>query len=67
VRGRQELDARSSIYTIPIWAERAALSNSAQIIMMGSRVIGRELVKTIAEAYLEQSFDEKGRSSGNVA
>jgi D-erythrulose 4-phosphate isomerase len=48
-------------------AERAALSNNAQIITMGSRVIGPELAKTIAEAFLEQTFDEQGRSSGNVA
>jgi D-erythrulose 4-phosphate isomerase len=48
-------------------AERAALSNNAQIITMGSRVIGSELAKAIAEAYLAQSFDEKGRSASNVA
>jgi D-erythrulose 4-phosphate isomerase len=48
-------------------AERAALSNNAQIITMGSRVIGPELAKAIAEAYLAQSFDEKGRSASNVA
>jgi RpiB/LacA/LacB family sugar-phosphate isomerase len=48
-------------------AERAALSNNAQIITMGSRVIGPELAKTIADAFLAQTFDEKGRSAGNVA
>jgi D-erythrulose 4-phosphate isomerase len=48
-------------------AERAALSNNAQIITMGSRVIGTEVAKTIADAYLGQTFDEKGRSAGNVA
>ncbi|WP_413991082.1 RpiB/LacA/LacB family sugar-phosphate isomerase [Labrys okinawensis] len=48
-------------------AERAALSNNAQIITMGSRVIGPELAKSIAEAYLAQTFDEKGRSASNVA
>jgi ribose 5-phosphate isomerase B len=47
-------------------AERAALSNNAQIITMGARVIGPELAKSIAEAYLAQTFDEKGRSAGNV-
>lgn len=47
-------------------AERAALSNNAQIITMGARVIGSELAKTVAEAFLVQSFDEQGRSSGNV-
>jgi RpiB/LacA/LacB family sugar-phosphate isomerase len=48
-------------------AERAALSNNAQIITMGSRVVGTELAKTIVDAFLAQTFDEKGRSSGNVA
>ncbi len=47
-------------------AERAALSNNAQIITMGARVIGSELAKAIADAYLAQTFDEKGRSAGNV-
>ena len=47
-------------------AERAALSNNAQIITMGSRVIGTELAKTIADAFLAQTFDEQGRSAGNV-
>src|SRR6187402_1149133 len=47
-------------------AERAALSNNAQIITMGSRVIGTEVAKTIADAFLAQSFDHHGRSAGNV-
>jgi len=47
-------------------AERAALSNNAQIITMGARVIGAELAKTIAEAFLANTFDPKGRSAGNV-
>ncbi len=48
-------------------AERAALSNNAQIITMGSRVIGPELAKAIADAYLAQTFDPAGRSATNVA
>lgn len=51
----------------PYSAERAALSNNAQIITMGARVIGPELAKTIADAYLKQTFDEGGRSASNVA
>jgi D-erythrulose 4-phosphate isomerase len=49
-------------------AERAALSNNAQIITMGARVIGTELAKAIAEAWLAQTmnFDAAGRSAGNV-
>ncbi|TIR19719.1 MAG: RpiB/LacA/LacB family sugar-phosphate isomerase [Mesorhizobium sp.] len=48
-------------------AERAALSNNAQIITMGARVIGPELAKLIADAFLKETFDPKGRSAGNVA
>jgi RpiB/LacA/LacB family sugar-phosphate isomerase len=47
-------------------AERAALSNNAQIITMGARVIGSELAKAIADSFLAQTFDENGRSTGNV-
>ncbi|MBB3390974.1 ribose 5-phosphate isomerase B [Rhizobium sp. BK275] len=48
-------------------AERAALSNNAQIITMGARVIGPELAKSIADAFLAQTFDQNGRSAGNVS
>ncbi|MDO8983599.1 RpiB/LacA/LacB family sugar-phosphate isomerase [Cypionkella sp.] len=47
-------------------AERAALSNNAQIITMGARVIGSELAKAIADAFLAQTFDAEGRSATNV-
>lgn len=47
-------------------ATRAALSNNAQIITMGSRVIGAELAKVIAQTFLSHSFDTNGRSAGNV-
>lgn len=48
-------------------AQRAALSNNAQIITMGARVIGPELAKAIADAFLAETFDPKGRSASNVA
>ncbi|MCF3973488.1 D-erythrulose-4-phosphate isomerase [Paracoccus salsus] len=49
-------------------AERAALSNNAQIITMGARVIGAEVAKTIADAFLAETlnFDAQGKSAGNV-
>ncbi len=49
-------------------AQRAALSNNAQIITMGARVIGSELAKTIADAFLHYTggFDPDGPSGGNV-
>ena len=49
-------------------ATRAALSNDAQVITMGARVIGPELAKAIADAWLAetQNFDKAGKSAGNV-
>lgn len=47
-------------------AGKAATSNNAQIITMGARVIGAELAKDIADAFIAASFDTGGRSAGNV-
>jgi len=47
-------------------AGKASTSNNAQIITMGARVIGVELAKDIAEAFLTASFDPKSRSASNV-
>ncbi len=47
-------------------AERAALSNNAQIITMGGRVIGPELAKSIVDAFLAKQFDPESRSAPNV-
>jgi RpiB/LacA/LacB family sugar-phosphate isomerase len=49
-------------------AERAALSNDVQIITMGARVIGPELAKAVAEAWLAQTarFDPQSHSAANV-
>lgn len=47
-------------------AERAALSNNAQVITMGARVIGPELAKSIVTSFLNCTFDENGRSANNV-
>ncbi|MDR3494507.1 MAG: RpiB/LacA/LacB family sugar-phosphate isomerase [Ancalomicrobiaceae bacterium] len=47
-------------------AQRAALSNNAPIITMGARVIGPELAKAIADAFLACTFDPHGPSAGNV-
>lgn len=49
-------------------AVRAALSNNAQIITMGARVIGPELAKAIADAWLAETmnFDAAGKSASNV-
>jgi RpiB/LacA/LacB family sugar-phosphate isomerase len=49
-------------------AQRAALSNNAQIITMGARVIGTEHAKLIAETFLGLTgkFDPNGPSARNV-
>ena len=47
-------------------AERAAKSNNAHIVTMGARVIGPELAKTIADAWLACEFDPQGPSASNV-
>ena len=57
---------RAAQYHDTYSAERAALSNNAQIITMGARVVGSELAKAIAQAFLQNTFDADGRSAGNV-
>ncbi|TFL16226.1 D-erythrulose-4-phosphate isomerase [Jannaschia formosa] len=47
-------------------AVKASTSNNAHVITMGARVIGPELAKDIADAFLSNSFDPEGRSAGNV-
>jgi D-erythrulose 4-phosphate isomerase len=47
-------------------AGKAATSNNAQVITMGARVVGGELAKDIAEAFLTATFDPEGKSAGNV-
>ncbi len=47
-------------------AERAAKSNTAQIITLGARVVGPELAKAIVDTFLASDFDHKGSSAGNV-
>jgi D-erythrulose 4-phosphate isomerase len=51
---------RAALTHNPYSAERAAKSNSAQIIAMGARVIGPELAKAIVDAYLASEFDPRG-------
>lgn len=58
---------RAALTHDPYSAERAAKSNNAQIITMGARIIGPELAKTIADAWLRSSFDPSGPSAANVA
>ncbi len=59
IRAAQTHDAYSAV--------RAAKSNNAHIITMGARVVGVELAKTIADAWLDAEFDPQGSSAANVA
>lgn len=47
-------------------AQRAELSNHANIITMGSQVIGIELAKCMVKEYLAGTFDPNGRSGAKV-
>jgi len=46
-------------------AERAQLSNNAQIITIGAKVIGVELAKKVVETYLSVSF-QGGNSARKI-
>lgn len=47
-------------------AQRAALSNNANIITFGSQVTGPELAKCLVDAYLPLEFDPASRSAPKV-
>jgi ribose 5-phosphate isomerase B len=47
-------------------AQRAALSNNANIITLGSQVTGPELAKCLVEAYISNVFDPASRSAPKV-
>ncbi|RFA20027.1 ribose-5-phosphate isomerase [Subtercola boreus] len=47
--------------------ERSVLSNNAQVLTMGQRVIGLELAKRLVGEWLDYRFDESSSSAGKVA
>lgn len=48
-------------------AQRATLSNNANLIAMGQQVIGVEVAKLLLEEYLKNTFDPNSRSGVKVA
>jgi ribose 5-phosphate isomerase B len=47
--------------------ERAVMSNNAQVLTFGQRVIGLELARRLAKEWLSYEFDATSHSAANVA
>ncbi|MDT7582010.1 MAG: ribose 5-phosphate isomerase [Pseudonocardiales bacterium] len=47
--------------------ERAVLSNDAQVLCMGERVVGLEVAKRLAKEWLDYHFDTSSASAAKVA
>jgi ribose 5-phosphate isomerase B len=62
VRGVRAVTAHDSFSV-----ERAVLSNNAQVLTMGQRVIGLELARRLAREWLQYRFDEASASAQKVA
>lgn len=50
----------------PFSVERAVLSNNAQVLCFGQRVIGIELAKKLVQEWVELRFDESSGSAAKV-
>jgi len=46
--------------------ERAVLSNDAQVLCMGERVVGIELARRLAKEYLGYRFDTSSPSAAKI-
>ena len=62
VKGIRAVTAHDS-YSV----ERSVLSNNAQVLCMGQRVVGRELARRMAAEWLTYTFDESSASADKVA
>ncbi|KAG9768601.1 hypothetical protein KCU88_g7148, partial [Aureobasidium melanogenum] len=51
----------------PYSVERSVLSNNAQVLCFGQRVIGLELAKKLVDEWVELRFDEQSASAEKVA
>jgi len=59
--------ARCALVTDAYQAERAQLSNDANLIAFGAQVTGPELAKKLVEEYVSRSYDPESRSAPKVA
>lgn len=50
----------------PFSVERAVLSNNAQVLCFGQRVIGIELAKKLVQEWVDLRFDEQSSSAAKV-
>ena len=50
----------------PFSVERAVLSNDAQVLCFGQRVVGLELARRLAREWLDYRFDPSGPSAAKV-
>lgn len=50
----------------PFSVERSVLSNDAQVLCMGQRVVGLELARMLAKQWLGHVFDKKSASAEKV-
>ncbi|MEU0135626.1 ribose-5-phosphate isomerase [Streptomyces sp. NPDC006296] len=62
VRGVRAVTAHDSFSV-----ERAVLSNNAQVLTFGQRVVGLELARRLASEWLTYRFDEASASAAKVA
>ena len=51
----------------PFSVQRAILSNNAQVLCLGERVIGLELARVLVKEWLAHRFDESSASASKVA
>jgi ribose 5-phosphate isomerase B len=59
--------AYAALVTDIYQAERAQLSNAANIITMGAQVTGIELAKCLVKEYLANTYEQNSRSAPKVA
>ncbi len=58
---------RASVAHDSFSVERLVLSNNAQVLTMGERVIGLQLARRLAKEFFDYTFDESSASAEKVA